>query len=145
MVLATLVGQGLTFALVLRALRLEPDADDGRVRRIQAQAAALSAAVDRLDEVPRDETVSDERIDALGKALRSRSQRLLEHAEKLESGDPEVSELTTPVGAAVNAVRQEMLDAQREELVRWRDAGRISDADLRQLERRLDVQELSGF
>jgi len=38
-----------------------------------------------------------------------------------------------------------MLEAQREELVRWRDAGRISDSDLHALERVLDARELSGM
>ena len=32
-------------------------------------------------------------------------------------------------------------DAQREELVRWRDAGRLSDRGLRELDRELDIEE----
>lgn len=39
-------------------------------------------------------------------------------------------------------LRRELLEAQREELIRRRDAGRLSDHDLRILVHRLDLQEL---
>jgi CPA1 family monovalent cation:H+ antiporter len=38
-------------------------------------------------------------------------------------------------------VRRAVIDAQRNELLRWRDAGRLSDAGLRVLERELDHEE----
>jgi CPA1 family monovalent cation:H+ antiporter len=38
-------------------------------------------------------------------------------------------------------VRRQMIDAEREELLRWRDAGRLPDAGLRALERELDHEE----
>ena len=38
-------------------------------------------------------------------------------------------------------MRRSVIDAQRDELMRWRDAGRLSDAGLRILERELDVEE----
>ena len=42
-------------------------------------------------------------------------------------------------GAAASAAR--CIDAQREELLRWRDAGRLPDEGLRVLERELDHEE----
>jgi CPA1 family monovalent cation:H+ antiporter len=38
-------------------------------------------------------------------------------------------------------VRRAVLDAHREELLRWRDAGRLNDEGLRVLERELDHEE----
>jgi CPA1 family monovalent cation:H+ antiporter len=38
-------------------------------------------------------------------------------------------------------VRRNMIEAEREELVRWRDAGRLPDSSLRMLQRELDHQE----
>jgi CPA1 family monovalent cation:H+ antiporter len=38
-------------------------------------------------------------------------------------------------------VRRVAIDAQREELLRWRDAGRLPDDGLRILERELDHEE----
>ena len=34
-----------------------------------------------------------------------------------------------------------MIVAEREELLRWRDSGRLDDAGMRTLERQLDVEE----
>jgi monovalent cation/hydrogen antiporter len=34
-----------------------------------------------------------------------------------------------------------VIDAQREELLRWRDSGRMSDDCLRQLQHELDLEE----
>ena len=37
--------------------------------------------------------------------------------------------------------RRAVIDAEREELLRWRDAGQLPDASLRILERELDHEE----
>ncbi len=42
--------------------------------------------------------------------------------------------------AAVRA-QHAVIDAQREELLRWRDSGRLSDDSLRHLQDRLDHEE----
>ena len=38
-------------------------------------------------------------------------------------------------------VRKQVIEAQREELLRWRDAGNLNDEGLRVLERELDHEE----
>ncbi len=38
-------------------------------------------------------------------------------------------------------VRRAAIEAQREELLRWRDAGQLPDEGLRRLERELDHEE----
>jgi len=43
--------------------------------------------------------------------------------------------------AAALEARRAVIDAQREELLRWRDAGRLPDASLRILQRELDHEE----
>jgi CPA1 family monovalent cation:H+ antiporter len=47
---------------------------------------------------------------------------------------------TSDYEAALHA-RRAVIDAQREELLRWRDAGHLPDASLRILERELDHEE----
>jgi CPA1 family monovalent cation:H+ antiporter len=47
----------------------------------------------------------------------------------------------SPQYEAALGVRRAVLDAQREELLRWRDAGQLSDEGLRVLERELDHEE----
>jgi hypothetical protein len=41
----------------------------------------------------------------------------------------------------VARLRRLLIDAEREELLRWQDAGRLSDRGLRALDRELDVEE----
>jgi CPA1 family monovalent cation:H+ antiporter len=138
-VLVTLVGQGLTFAPLLRALRLRSNANQGVRMRIEAQAAALGAAIERLDELAPHDALGPGVAAGVRRGLVTRRQRMEQHlADAADPADHATGR------ARVASVRQELIDAQREELVRWRDAGRLADADLRELERRLDVQELSG-
>ena len=49
-------------------------------------------------------------------------------------------ELSGPALTALQA-RREVIDAQREELLRWRDAGHLPESSLRVLERQLDHEE----
>jgi hypothetical protein len=48
----------------------------------------------------------------------------------------------SPQYEAALMVRQAVIDAEREELLRWRDAGRLADDSLRVLNRELDHEEL---
>jgi hypothetical protein len=45
------------------------------------------------------------------------------------------------IGFRLREPRRALIDAQREELLRWRDAGRIPDAGLRIRERELSHEE----
>jgi CPA1 family monovalent cation:H+ antiporter len=45
------------------------------------------------------------------------------------------------VAAEIARLRRIYIDAQREELMRWRDAGRLSDRGLRELDKELDLEE----
>ncbi len=137
-VLVTLVGQGLTFGPLLRALGLAGTDDAGAGERMAARVAAFSAALDRLDELHAVGTLPAKAHSRMRVELsrqRDRSQLLLDRHEE----EPE--QLASDRDRLVE-LRRELLDAQREELVRWRDAGRLSDHDLRILLRRLDLQEL---
>ncbi|HEY4277760.1 MAG TPA: Na+/H+ antiporter [Conexibacter sp.] len=138
-VLVTLVGQGLTFAPLLRALRLRADDSDERRMRAEARLAAVDAALRRLDEVVADEEVSDEivrRLRAVYAGRRERAQQRLATLDDDEAMDAYAGETET-----LGMVRRNMIDAEREELVRWRDGGRLPEASLRMLQRELDHQE----
>jgi monovalent cation/hydrogen antiporter len=47
----------------------------------------------------------------------------------------------TPELEATIHVQHAMIDAQREELLRWRDSGRLSDSGLRTLQHELDHEQ----
>jgi CPA1 family monovalent cation:H+ antiporter len=144
-VLVTLIGQGLTFGPVMRLLGLRADlADQVRIRN-EARAASLRAGLDRLDQLDEesDEPVDSDTVAALRARLigqLSRAQRRIAatgSSDLSESGEP----IRAPADVAAAAIRRAVIDAQREELLRWRDAQRLPDASLRILERELDHEE----
>ncbi|MGY1744323.1 cation:proton antiporter [Blastococcus sp. SYSU D00695] len=141
-VLVTLVGQGLTFGPVVRRLGVRADAADEARLRNEARVAAVRAGLARLDEMDAEQhsDLEDRAIDGLRAALRSRLdryERRLSVLQFAEGGEIPVS----PEYEAALGVRRAVLEAERQELLRWRDAGRLPDEELRTLQRELDHQE----
>jgi monovalent cation/hydrogen antiporter len=128
-VVVTLLGQGLTFGLVARLLGVRADHADEAALRWEARHAAVRAGLARLDEIASDGELPGPAVVALRASL--------EH-EARHDGEPEC--LAADHDAALQA-RREVIDAQREELLRWRDAGHLPDSSLRVLERELDHEE----
>jgi CPA1 family monovalent cation:H+ antiporter len=150
-VLVTLVGQGLTFAPLLRALKLGSDDADERRVRAEARLAAVEAARERIGEVLDEEQLPDAAAQRIRQFYdgrrRSAEQRLRRVQARLDHADDEEADraLASTV-EALGILRRAAIDAEREELVRWRDAGRLPESSLRILLRELDYQEglLSG-
>ncbi|SCE64672.1 hypothetical protein [Micromonospora saelicesensis] len=140
-VLVTLVGQGLTFAPLVRMLGLRAnETDQARVRN-EARSAAVEAALARLDEVATAEPDSAVAVNTTRTQLLARLARYRGRLDLLEqSGSSELP--TSPAYETALRVRRTAIDAKREELVRWRDSGRLPDEELRVLERELDHEEL---
>jgi len=141
-VLVTLVGQGLTFAPLVRALGLRANkADDARLRN-EARSASVQAALDRLDEIhhQQHDNVEEHAIESTRRQLEHRLERYRRRIDLLDQSDSDEVPSSPQYEAALQ-VRRAVIDAQREELLRWRDAGRLSDEELRVLERELDHEE----
>jgi CPA1 family monovalent cation:H+ antiporter len=141
-VLVTLVGQGLTFAPLVRALGLRADATDQARLRNRARAASVEAALARLDEMTRAEhdTADDAAIEATRNQLKARLARYRRRLDALENAEPGEIPYSPQYDAALR-VRRAIIDAQREELLRLRDVGALPDPGLRVLERELDHEE----
>jgi hypothetical protein len=141
-VLVTLVGQGLTFAPLVRRLGLRADmADQARVRN-RARSASVEAALARLDELEAEphDALEEEAVTNLREQLQDRLSRYrhrLDVLEAAESGEVPLS----PEYEAWLRVRRAAIAAQRDELLHWRDMGRLPDEGLRMLERELDHEE----
>ena len=141
-VLVTLVGQGITFTPLVRALGLRAnEADKARLRN-EARTASVQAALDRLDEIQhqRHDNVEDHAIENMRKQLDHRIERYRRRLDLLDQSDSDKIPQSPEYEAALE-VRRSVIDAQREEMLRWRDAGRLSDEELRVLERELDHEE----
>ena len=141
-VLVTLVGQGLTFGPLVRRLGLRANHADQAKERNEARSASVQAALDRLDDIQQQQHdhVEDHAIENMRQQLGMRLQRYRRRLDLLEKADSDTVPESPQYEAAL-MVRRAVIDAQREELLRWRDAGRLTDEGLRILERELDHEE----
>jgi monovalent cation/hydrogen antiporter len=138
-VLVTLVGQGLTFGPLLRRLGLRINEAEAVQVRNDARLASIAAAREAVDDMQVEEGLPKAIADALRGALTHRAERLrarISLLEESEAGDGWSPELEMAVRA-----QHRLIAAQREELVRWRDSGRLPDESLRQMQRELDHEE----
>jgi NhaP-type Na+/H+ or K+/H+ antiporter len=139
-VLLTLVGQGLTFAPLLRRLDLRVDAAEAEQLRNEARLAAVDAAMSTVSDLLAKDQIGPELATSLRASLAARADRYHARSAALSASDG--GEILWPQDyrAAIKA-RRAVIDAQRDELLRWRDAGRLPDASLRILRRELDHEE----
>ena len=137
-VVVTLVGQGVTFGPIARALGVHADPADAAALRNEARAAAAQAGLDRLDQLTGDPELPAHELAGLRSTLETRLRR---YRQDEEDPDPEFSPVGSPGHAAVQDARRAVIDAEREELLRWRDAGRLPETTVRVLERELDHEE----
>lgn len=141
-VLVTLVGQGLTFAPLVGMLGLRAKVSDMARLRNSARLAATDAGLAHLHEM-RDAHPDEQEIDAIGRIgaqLKARAAMYRRRLEMLENAEPD--ELpTSPEREAGVRVRRAVIAVEREELLRWRDSGRLPDESLRVLEGELDREE----
>lgn len=129
-VIVTLVGQGLTIAPLLRWLRVRPEGSP-ILAQANARHAAVEAGLRRLDELVATEPPPDRVAERLIAVARERQNAGWEQLGR-PGGTP---------SAALASLRRQMIAAEWEELICWRDAGRLDDGSLRVLERELDVEE----
>ena len=134
-VFATLVLQGLSLPLVIRALGLE---DDGLNVKEEAKARihAADAAIARLDELIEDGTVRDGHGRAA--ARRDTSSGSNRFRARFDDGDDGgIEERSQPYQRA----RRELLDAERSAIVALRNEGRIAEEVMHRLQRDLDLED----
>lgn len=133
-IFATLVVQGLTLPLLIRALGVRADDADAEEER-QARVLAAQAAVDRIDRLATEYPDHLELIDHLRET----------YAHRMEHIDPEDG---TPLDEAEaellvhRQMRRAVIDAERDAVIRMRDRGELSDEVMRRIERDLDLEEL---
>jgi monovalent cation/hydrogen antiporter len=133
-ILGTLVVQGLTLPALIRMLRLE---DDGVLEFEEAKAriVAANSALERLDQLEREEWVREDTAERLRGAYRFRRSRF---KARLDDGDDGSIEERS---AAYQRLRRELLEAERAAVVQLRHDGRISDEIMHRVERDLDLED----
>ncbi|MFK0042950.1 Na+/H+ antiporter [Streptomyces sp. NPDC090741] len=141
-VIGTLVVQGLTLPPLIRLLRLpQRDAQAETLAEAQAQSEASRSAEDRLAEL------LAEPQNALPPPLAERLRTVMERRrnavwERLGEVNPVTGESADDV---YRRLAGEMIAAEREVFVTLRDHRRIDDEMLRNLLRRLDLEEAAAY
>jgi monovalent cation/hydrogen antiporter len=132
-ILVTIVVQGLTLPLLVRACGLERSAEDERAEA-EARLHAAEAALRRLDQAGAEDEAPDTTVERLRTTF-------AEHAERAaaELGDRNVE--TEDSSEAYVELRAATLAAERDAIMRLRREGRLSSDAARRLEHELDLAE----
>jgi CPA1 family monovalent cation:H+ antiporter len=133
-ILATLVGQGLTLPGVLRLAAwdgVEPDGDEGTI----ARSAAYRAGLDEIERARPSWPTHQPLLDRLESGLRDRT-------DHLATEDPEETAERRQERIEHEEIQRSVIAAQRAAVIELRDRREINDATLRAIERELDLEEL---
>ena len=133
-IFATLVVQGLTLPTLIRRLNFEQDDAEER-EEIRARLAATHAALDRLDELAGADWTRDDTVERLHGLYEFRRRRLKARGGYLEDDGSEDR------SQAYQRLLRELLQAQRQAIVRLRNQGQISNDVMHRIERELDLED----
>ena len=130
-IFVTLVGQGLTLPALIRRLEVVEPADRAAVEEAQTRARIAQAALERLEELQPELDIDQDRLEH----LRHRYQHSIDHQQARRGGDHD------QLDQRLAKVRRDLLQAERAELLRLRDALGISPAVFRRVLADLDLEE----
>ena len=133
-ILATLVGQGLTLPFVIRVLGLEDDGTEDR-EDAKARVHAAEAALARLEELVGEDWVREDTVERVRGAYRFRTSRF---RARLDDGDDGSIESRSQ---DYQRLRRQLLDAERQALIDLRRSGAISNDVWLRVGRDLDLED----
>jgi Na+/H+ antiporter len=133
-VLATLVGQGLSLPYLIQALGIQSDEAAADNEESQARILAAEAALVRLDELESEAWVRDDTAERLRGLYRFRIDRFRSRSDP--DGDGKIEKRSLKY----QRLRRELLEAERRAVVELRNTGEIRDEVMRRIERDLDLE-----
>ncbi len=133
-ILATLVGQGLTLPLVIRWMGLQDDGADDR-EDAKARIKAAEAALARLEELLEEDWVREDTAERVRGGYRFRTGRFQARLDADDDGGIESR------SQDFQRLRRELLEAERSALVELRRTGAISNDVWLRVGRDLDLEE----
>src|SRR3989441_1468674 len=137
-ILVTLLGQGFTLAPLLRWLGVHDTGEDARREELAARVQVSEAALARLEQLATAPWMHPDALSHNRDRYRQRTRHLHGHADGVVDSPIEAKSI-----AHVRLAR-ELLAVERQELLRLRDNGAISDAVMRRVQRELDYEDHVG-
>jgi Na+/H+ antiporter len=134
-ILVTLVGQGLTLPWLIRLLHVE---DDGGAEREDAKARikASEAALARLEELEREGWVREDTAERTRGQYRFRTNRFRARYEGVDDDGVEDR------SQQYQRLRRELLEAERQAVLRLRNEGVITEDVMQRVQRDIDLEDL---
>jgi CPA1 family monovalent cation:H+ antiporter len=138
LILATLVGQGLTLPPLLKWLGVT---DPARVEREERKARleAARAAIKRLEELASENHLDRDYLERLRWRYEQRAKRL--GVDSKEAEEQTEYEMCRRFTGDYERLRRELIQAERKMIQRLRDEGLISDEVMLSVEHELDLEE----
>jgi Na+/H+ antiporter len=133
-ILVTLVGQGLTLPVLLRALRLPDDTAEER-EDAKARIKAAQAALARLEELAGEDWVREDTAERIRGQYRFRTNRFRARYEGVD--EEGVEERSTQY----QRLRRELLAAERDAVVGLRNEGVITEDVMQRVQRDIDLED----
>ena len=133
-ILGTLVLQGLSLPLLIRALRIEADGSEDK-ENAKARIHAAEAAMARLDELLEEEWVGAETAERLRGLYGFRRTRFASRFDAEDDGAIETQSQN------YQRLRRELLDAERDAVTQLGREGRISSDIVNRVRRDLDLED----
>lgn len=134
-VLVTIVVQGLTLPILVRRLGVIDDGEEEEREEIRARLTATRAAMERLDELAKEDWTRDGTIERVRNQYEFRRRRFAVRAGKVE--DDGIEERSQ----AYQLMMIDLYSAQRDALTLLRNEGQISNEVMHRIERELDLEE----
>jgi monovalent cation/hydrogen antiporter len=133
-ILATLVLQGLSLPWLIRRLGLHRD-DSEDQEELRGRLRATDAALARLEELAAEEWTRDDTVERMRGLYQFRRRRLKARGGYLDDDGAQDRSL------AYQRLVRELLQAQRQAIVRLRNQGEISNEVMHRIERDLDLED----
>ncbi len=134
-IIATLVGQGMTLATLVRRLRLQETPTVAEAER-QARVELTQAVLDHIGKASQNHQVPDDLTDGLRAQYLARLQRL-----QTAPDDENLEEDVSADAEAEITLRRDLITLQRQTLTDLRNDGRIGMTTLRTIQHDLDLEE----
>ncbi|HWH94528.1 MAG TPA: Na+/H+ antiporter [Baekduia sp.] len=134
-IIVTVVGQGLTLGRLIAWAGIFDDEETVAEQEARARIAASQAALARIAELADEEWVREASADRMRAGYEFRIRRFESRLDDDDDGEIEEG------SQAYQRLRRKVLEAERQEIVRQRNRGDITDDIMRRIERDLDLED----
>jgi CPA1 family monovalent cation:H+ antiporter len=131
---ATLILQGMTLPLLIKVLGVDEDGS-AEQRESKARLLAARAAMARIDELAAEDWVREDTADRVRRGFEFRIRRFSARFDDEDDGSIDARSYD------YQRLLRELLEAQRAEIIRLRNLGKINDEIMHRIERDLDLED----